>query len=792
MSTGAERTNFADKRNLPQQRIKDTFFDYLADRLADITFRAWGSQRGVFGTATLTGGADKVSVGVLPVSLLDGDGNVLVVDGTDGANLFLENALGITYYVGARHCLIPSEVERNPRNDVVNYDVWVDAIGESNTPTSVTEVAGQLDVVVDTVCEAGVSCAGRLVTIYLTQPESDVAAVAIERNLVVSWDGTNNRILTAGLLGQTTASTVPSRYVVVAQGVTIRRNTDLSITSPYAFLGTATGAGAGGTPTTSVVGQVDITSGISTTLDEAYNYSTSAAKVITVDDGAIHLEGSAGSGDGQNAILRVSRMGSSDDMQFGVVIQIGDEAAIPFAILEPVDRSAGSDVLRAQETATQTAPDLLDFTRGGALDLTDTDVNIIPGMHVVLIETGPEAGTLYVIKATNSASQLQLMGLQGTGVPSPWTAGAGRTVRVLVPRIIFANPTVHAYVAGSTLDFWKGELHVPRDGHGTSAPIRVVAHAGAVTDNVQEWYTPGGVIHTYLRSDGVWNLGTGSAPAGFNFVANPQGDANAQAMNLYPSVGVAGDLPSMRVLGQFSENSVELSRWTRWGNRLRCARFFEDFLTYTQPAKIRHQANGAGTFAYNGGANATHGGAVHMTTGAVSGNFNEVDGPAAFVLRDTTTPKWRVIFWRARVRLLSLVTQVAKVGMRSLSTGGVAYFRYENGVAAGNWQFRNDDGGGGAETTADTGVAAASGTVNDDNAWVDMWAQLDLENDLITYWMTGMAAVATQAFENAPTGWVDVRSYPFAKIETSAAGVRSMQVSEMEAWDEIITGGPHQ
>jgi hypothetical protein len=795
MTTGAERTNFADKRNLPQQRIKDTFFDYLANRLADITYRAWGSQTGVFGTATLTGGTDEVDVGTLPVSLLEGNGNVLSVVGTDGTDLKFENALGITYYVGARHTLIPDGVKRNPRNDVINYDVWVDGIGESSVPNSVVESAGQLNMIVDSIFEAGVSHAGRLVTVYLNQPATDIESVAIERNVVATWDGSNNRILTSALLGQAggSASTIPGDYTVVAQGVTIRRNTDLQVTPPYAFLGTATGAGAGGTPTTSVVGQVDITSGILNNLDESYDASASGAKIIQVDDGAVTLEGAA-PGDGQNAVLRLSRLGSTDWMQFGLTLQIGTDASIPLAILQSVDRGGGS-VLQAQESVDQTAPDILTFTRGGSLDLQDSGLRLDPALHVVLLETGPEANTLYVIKSIPSSSTIQVMGLQSSGVPSPWTTGSGRTARVLVPKVVFANDAVHQYVAGTTLDLWKGELHVLRDGEGNDAPLRVYpdgATAAAVLEFYSDRLSPSYPAVEYAP-DGVMKLGDPEKPAGFVFVANPQGDADRGAHLIIPApvVPANGDLPSHRASALFNEEQKEVQRWTMWGNRLDGARWIQKFLTVTQPSDVNHTFNGAGTITYNDAtSNATHGGVANFATGAVAGNNNQLEGPQAWVLDNTQVPTiQRIVYVRARVRLTELTNIVVKVGFKAT---GVAYYRFESTVNSGKWEFRNDDGGGGAETTTDTGVTATSGTANDDFEVVDLWIKLDLPGNLITFWMTGMTLALTQAFENAPTGWSNVRGFPFVFIETKDATARGMQAMELECWDENIQGGPEE
>ena len=103
MPTGNLRTNFADKRHLPQTRFKDTFFDYLAEELYETLHRVIGGRRGVFGTATISAdGADKFKVDALPVECLDGEGHVLILTlaSGDSTGIQFENAVGVTDRLG--------------------------------------------------------------------------------------------------------------------------------------------------------------------------------------------------------------------------------------------------------------------------------------------------------------------------------------------------------------------------------------------------------------------------------------------------------------------------------------------------------------------------------------------------------------------------------------------------------------------------------------------------------------------------------------------------------------------
>jgi hypothetical protein len=73
--------------------------------------------------------------------------------------------------------------------------------------------------------------------------EAITVAIAIE-SLTVTWDGSNNKITAADILGQTTVSTTASDYMVVLLGPTVSK-TDTSSTSGHAYLGYSTGTGLG-------------------------------------------------------------------------------------------------------------------------------------------------------------------------------------------------------------------------------------------------------------------------------------------------------------------------------------------------------------------------------------------------------------------------------------------------------------------------------------------------------------------------------------------------------------------
>lgn len=432
MSTGEERTYFEDKRNLPQQRIKDTFFDYLEMRLREISQRIWGSERGCFGSCSLiSAGNNKFSVSNLPKDFLDGDGNILTLEGSDGEAIGFSNQVpngSAEYHVGVRHCLVPQGVLRNPRNQVIFYDLLEDRIGEVDEPNSVVESSGSLKVIVDSVFEAGERSDDRLVTVWLRRPVTTDESIAIERNLLVQWDGSNNYVQTTGLLGQAggAASTDVADYQVCAQGVTVKIHTDLSALHPYAYIGAVYGAGWGNPPGGfSVLGQIDVSDGINPDLQEAYT----SGRIITpsaANGGAVRIQ-SADSGDPMKSLLVLDRKGATEGspLNLTLVNERGDGVAL--AVMLPLVETGGA--LQEDESGdTAVATGVVDLTRVGA-DLYEAGIHADADFVLLWDFATAAMNRLYKI-GTFSAAQVTLLNLDGT-VPATWNDGESGNVSFL-------------------------------------------------------------------------------------------------------------------------------------------------------------------------------------------------------------------------------------------------------------------------------------------------------------------------------------------------------------------------
>lgn len=818
MPTGNEKTNFADKRVLPQQSLKDGFFDYLAEEFLEVAKRVWAGKRGTFGAVSLTGGTDKVSVSGLPVECLDGDGRILEVDGSDGTDLAFENALGVTYYLGARHVEVPSGVVRNPRvPGVVDYDVLVDAVGEKAAPDSVAEGVGVLDLVVDAVFEAGVDHSGRLATVYLLTPKTTVEATAIERNLVVTWDGSNNKVQTAGLLGQSSgsASTTPADYVVVAQGVTIRRNTDLSATSPYAFLGTATGAGAGGTPTVSTAGQVNVQSGINESLDDVYGNSGSQTKTTAVDDGALEYVTATSTGDKEGAQLRLVRFGNTGQAQFMLVLETGGERSIPIAVLEKAAKAAAG--VNEDNSGTVTLGRIVNLA--GA-DMLDDDLRLSETFCMILITSGVEAerGLYFIEDGTLQADSFEMIDLDGNSVSG--LTNEAKTFSILQPQFVVAGSDINpgggatlADLAGTTL-FCAGGKQDDRPlkifSHGcTGAAVEIFDNAliSEIGENQKRRLAAVLPDQVGVNDSAVFEfLRTVLIDAGETGGAGQPADYRREALKLlrggafynfgntiFPHLGLSvwenEVLPSISLplpCG-FKGGLTEEGQLVR-------GHFFEDHFFYHPNAWTAYNAGIPSQYyciVSSGDVKAVHGsaargcGSAEITSGTANGNNATLYGPYAAQVPQSKGFQWR---FSALLRTDEITDVILEVGLEDVLGALPAKFRFESGVNGNRWQFVYDDASG-ATQTVDTAVLNLA-----DEWWTfDLWEvgeetwKWRLARQGVTSWAAGEVQIGTTGtyFGNAVGSvWA-----PFAKVETKGTPATDRKMN-LDYWQLQDVGNP--
>lgn len=250
MSTGAAYANITAKKLLGAEDFSDRILDYVRNRVTE-GIQVGYSTDGVFNTGlTLAAdGNDKFKINGTSKAT-DGLGNILVAANAVHTAIQFENTNAIPYYVGLKYADIPNGIVVNPRTGMPDYLEWQEGIGEASTPDSVIDNGnGTITFRVDNVCETGVSNAGRQVLVYKNVPAKDatIPSVAIETR-TVAFTGGQNRITTAGTLGQSAISTSAADYTVILLGPTVKRNTDLRLSSVHTFVGIVTGAGAGSPP----------------------------------------------------------------------------------------------------------------------------------------------------------------------------------------------------------------------------------------------------------------------------------------------------------------------------------------------------------------------------------------------------------------------------------------------------------------------------------------------------------------------------------------------------------------
>jgi hypothetical protein len=260
MVTSNKYSNITQKKLLGYQDLNDRFLTYLKNSIHENLKHVWDEDIVLGDQLTIEAdGANAFKITGTSVAT-DGVGHLLKIsDATINDGISFENTSAVDYYVGLKYVEIPNEIDINPRTGLPEYRSWIEEIGESSTPNSVTDNGnGTINMIVDSVTESGVDNSDRQVLVYKTTIDKNATtpAVAIEI-CTVTWSSTNNVITTTGSLGQSTISTVSGDYKVVLLGPTVKRYTDLRSELEYVFIGVI--EGNGGTPTSFDMGDQTIT-----------------------------------------------------------------------------------------------------------------------------------------------------------------------------------------------------------------------------------------------------------------------------------------------------------------------------------------------------------------------------------------------------------------------------------------------------------------------------------------------------------------------------------------------------
>lgn len=256
MTTAQPKILVTNSRLVESADLGERFFDYLDTQSKDLIARVY-DEPGVFAPALTISGSGPNEFDITGSSLAtDGLGGILEAGaaGSYCQDVAFENTAAAVYEISLRHVTAikfgSDAAQGNPQTGVPEYLARQDYIGEMGSPDSVSLVVDDIEMVIDGLCEAGVSHAGRFALVYLNTPATSDPDIAVQI-VGVTWTGAQNKItIVSDKLGQPTASTTPADYSVVVLGPTVRKNSSKAGEAGYVVLGSVTGAGAGVEPST--------------------------------------------------------------------------------------------------------------------------------------------------------------------------------------------------------------------------------------------------------------------------------------------------------------------------------------------------------------------------------------------------------------------------------------------------------------------------------------------------------------------------------------------------------------
>lgn len=801
MPTNDRKINIYHSRLLDRTGIKTRLLDFLSSRVSEVAAAIFQGTSGVLDSDEIElnndhGGstfdldltnAHNVIVGtgqIINLSLLTGAGITHTIP--------FQNSAGIAYYIGIKYQEVEDGIELNPRRGTPEYPALKQTFGEKNAPTSVTDHATYIRLVVDSITENGVTHAGRVCKIWLVVPKSGVESIAYYSGVVAYDAGTGNNYVdipyTApdGPLGQDVSagppSTTASDYVVFIEGATWKRNTDLRLDSSYAFIGIATG---GAPPAFSVSDQIPI---FINTLDRAYDGATGhgSGRLVQLDHGAIEAISSGAITDEHQAQLRLNRYGNTEYFQLSLECLTGNKSSVPLAILCPISSGAN---LHANESADIAGANTINFTRVG-VNLNAAGVRINRHMHVVWVDNSPANDGLWLIESSGAAS-LTVFDPKTGAAPAVWTAAAGVNVRILTPRLILGNSEVVPPAAGISADYWNGILMTLTDGNERAiSPLRIMADGAGASDAVM-FYDSNipAVKRLNVTGEGVISQDS------LLLTPKPLTSVN-YSLTISPETMAVGDhrLPCHQQALINAANGSDIKRLEAWGNWASVHHFVDFFNYRSNPAHVWAESfpAGVGSFKYCDASSYSGGGNVLAeTAGTGASDTNMLHGPPLILVKNTLGD--HQVFFKARVRIISSLINVAHtVGLVNFVADPMhpigIYFRYENGAGPGaaNWKLicKNSVD---ADQEASMTLGTLGGLVLDDE-WVDVYFHVDAAADKIYGWMTGQAEMQEI---NLLNGFLNIRLNPYYFVgQVGSATVKRGEICYIETWDNHMMSGP--
>jgi len=546
MPTGDTRVELALKRFLSQNRLSSNFMDYLRVEYLDLGARIFPASGLFTYPVTIAPNWATSKFNLTPpvgtaVESIDNAGHVLQLeDAAHHTGIQFDNTPGVHNWIGLRYIEIVSGVYANPRSGVPEYDLTMNEVGEKDVPDSVTDNGdGTITFVVNSITQAGYSHATRNVKVWLKNPVTIDAAVAIETR-PITYLAPNNRITTVGSFGQSAISVDPNDYYVACIGPTVHVQplaAPMPFTDEYIVLGYIVGGAPGSVSTTD---QVDLSGGGGHTLQKAYDglSGSGSGRTVSVADQAIQLRQenvTYRDVDIMNSALRIRKdiPTTLHDLGFlaegGIDISMRFEAAHSFVGRCALHDMTGNDELRVEEAVDITGVDVITFTRAGVdLNLGSSTYSVIrTGIDLIEI-SGSALGQdgVYTITAVDPGGQILKCGEYNASAVSPgWANEAGLSARIYRP-VIRLNPSAHGMAIRPVSDFYRdfnAGAKMPSGQIGIVMPVNTHDHEPVIkidrdTENFEIR------ANADLHSDGNIYLNTTTAVIMFAALAPPCAD----------------------------------------------------------------------------------------------------------------------------------------------------------------------------------------------------------------------------------------------------------------------------
>jgi len=529
MATSDEFVNLAEKRLLSKDRLNTNFFEYLYEHTLDLwtsIFPAAGFFTYPVNIFIYAGTFDLIPLAPLPASPArgcDNAGHLLELAGaTRLTNIPYENDSLSDYWIALHYAEIPSGVYPNPRTGINEFDKTKEEIGLRDYPDVVVDTGlGTVTFTVDSVCPsiAPSDYGGRDVWVWLRNPLSSDIGVALE-HLTITWDGSNNKVTSVAAFGQSTISTVLTDYYVCLDGPCVyNAGADPTVnpyTDDYLLIGYIDDSGHTAIDESL---QIDLSGGGGHSLQAAYNGLTGSGsgRDITIDDQAVLLSQqntTVYEKDISQAVLRLFKddnmsipSGTTapldpEDVEGGIDAKMRLRAFASFMDRRNLMDVTGTDLLRGEEAIdTDAAADTITFTRGAPLDLTMGTLNVRLKAGVDLVEIiGSAVGEdgLYYIRSIPSATQLQLLNINGSSPSFTGEVAAGLTARIYRPNCTIGHNFGQMRLNG--LQDVTADLGIS---NSFAIPLVVQVPAStANTDRMASFYRLTSGDKAYIRGDG--------------------------------------------------------------------------------------------------------------------------------------------------------------------------------------------------------------------------------------------------------------------------------------------------